>query len=672
VYSRVRTLPAILRFAPRVAIKHRDTIRDHLELIWSSVSERPEDQAVREATLRPNAKDDDPLTVKNMSEKLERAYPANAFHTFWALRTLDSCAQIPELADLAEQFAKERDVALLWTQSLLGAQVALYNAGSDRADPSQLAWAVAAQLVEDGRAAKLTTGELTRAPLYEAVLDAFFKQQLPSGKWPLGQPLFHFPTAGNAYCYTFETLAELVRPALYETTAGKLMRELLKPHLDSLLAAWHFVRRSAQPLSAGPPRVGWSSEHHPQRTKPEGWATASVFTFVQRFRRLLGAYTREVAALQLGARPSKYAAQGEGEAKLAERGETWTGGKDWTAGEQLAALFLHPLCAHATRADTIEPDEPLIKKNQARSAILFGPPGTSKTTLVEALAGAIGWDLVEIHASRFLVEGMDKVPATADWIFARLMELDSCVVLFDEIDELLRSRQAKDADPFGRFLTTSMLPKVATLWEQGRIVFFVATNDIAHADPAIKRGQRFDSAIFVAPPSFARKVERLKELLPGFDSTWLSEAEVEAGLTDDRDEGYFALLRFDQIPELVDLLSDGRDGGKEAVRAALGEMGKRLARTDWQPPRSEGAGDAPTPLQMFREMRPNETRDHRMTRLAWLEEKPRKPLPAELEDYEGCTDVGAYVRIVRSGPRPLDSIAGETRTLNADAILRYT
>ena len=175
-------------------------------------------------------------------------------------------------------------------------------------------------------------------------------------------------------------------------------------------------------------------------------------------------------------------------------------------------MFLHPV--ELTRSGEHDaggrrdPDAPLIGSDYARSAVL-GPPGTGKTTIVEALAGALGWQYIEILASNFLSGGVDAVPARADTIFDRLMQLNRCVVLFDEIDELIRDRSLDQSDPFGRFLTTSMLPKIAKLWKQRRIIFFVATNHVRKADAAITRSSRFDARIFVAPPDLEVKRARL-------------------------------------------------------------------------------------------------------------------------------------------------------------------
>jgi SpoVK/Ycf46/Vps4 family AAA+-type ATPase len=140
------------------------------------------------------------------------------------------------------------------------------------------------------------------------------------------------------------------------------------------------------------------------------------------------------------------------------------------------------------------------------------PPGTSKTTLIRALADAIEWRYVELHASHFVAEGLALVQKTADKIFKQLSELDHTVVLFDEIDELVRERDM-EKDAFGRFLTTSMLPKLAQLWDDRKILYFVATNHINYFDSAIIRSHRFDALILVSPPSFEAKIAELRRLL---------------------------------------------------------------------------------------------------------------------------------------------------------------
>ena len=83
--------------------------------------------------------------------------------------------------------------------------------------------------------------------------------------------------------------------------------------------------------------------------------------------------------------------------------------------------------------------------------------------------------------------------------------LDAIVVLFDEMDELLRERAAAP-EAVSRFLTTSMLPKFQALHDQRKLLFFVATNFSKLLDAAIGRPGRFDMAIHVAPPTTEHKI----------------------------------------------------------------------------------------------------------------------------------------------------------------------
>jgi hypothetical protein len=584
IYCRVRALPAILRLAPQdVLEQHLSSIIEHLEFVWERLD--PQDhlrQGISEAPDR-EPKADDPVD----DEQPWRGYPANSFHTFWALRLVEAY-EGRELPELPGAIVAKRPIAALWSARTLGTHAALVGGNVERGDANQLAWALAAQLIKPPESPLTALSETYE--LYRAAFAAFFAEQLPNGNWPLGEPIFHYPEAGNAYCYTFETLAELLRPALLDE-GGRVVRDLLRPYFPQLLKAFGYARATA--INLNHESIAWCSGHHPHRTAPEGWATASVFSFLQNLRCLVGQWTSDTASADLHVRRPRYAKHGEALDKLRERGDTWTKHGEVTVGRQLAAMFLHPILVHTTIGRTIDPDRQLISEAQARAAILFGPPGTSKTTLVEALAGALGWRYVAIHASDFLQSGMDQIPRRAAEIFRRLMELDHTVILFDEIDELIRQR-GENSDPVGRFLTTSMLPKVANLWEQRRVLFFVATNDISNADPAIRRSQRFDASIYVPPPSFVVKSDLLRKRLGKALPSGFNWSAVDTALDADFDEphalGVFALLRHDQVSELAGRIKKevkGSDVGLNDLKRVLIRMGLELKDLEWHSDNSE-------------------------------------------------------------------------------------
>jgi ATPase family associated with various cellular activities (AAA) len=604
VYTRVRTLPIVLRLAPAATLKSFEPrIKDLVEGVWISLKiSEPKAQAIGE------------------SPSDGEGYPPNAFHTYWGIRMLREY-RCRKLLPLPAGLDQKEAVARLWSRHTLATQTALIATGHEAVDAQQLAWALSTDvLCRSAIPDQPTTTDHQHAELYEAALAAFFSEQR-EGRWRLYEPLFHYKKAGNAYCYAYETLAELLRLAL-QKKHGRILRERLKPYWKNLVSAWHHARKTALDLDAERGAIGWSSGHHPHRTAPEAWATASVFSYLQHLRCLLGYWAAEEAKLSLSVKLSDGGAKAAGLEALSDRGETWARTGTQTVGRQLAMLFLHPLEAAKDREkdDFIDPDEPLVE--ESRSAVLFGPPGGSKTSIVFGLANALGWDYVEVLASDFLSKGMDSVPESADTIFKRIMELDHCVILFDEIDELIRLRGGDGSDPFGRFLTTSMLPKLAKLWDQRRVLFFVATNDIAAADPAIKRSQRFDAAIFVPPPSFEKKRDRLEEILKR-PVPELDRAVIEKALAGDGDEetavlGVFAFLRWDQIDGLANRIEVlDREHCENSLTSALNEVGVALSRTDWRTePVEDSAVSAPAVLfapmfSRWRDQALDERRDYR-------------------------------------------------------------
>jgi len=528
-------------------------------------------------------------------------YPPNAYHTYWALDLLDSLKFrfSEEFQKLAQELQLERRMAeiRLWAKAQLATETALHSAKSPNLDSDQLAWslAIAARFDSD------IQSDLSRQDLFRHALGCLFETQKPVGTWRHYRPLFHYQNAGNAYCFVFETFAVLLRACLQRAQETTFFIDTFKPHFDRLQALLEYAVTTRTVTSDGDQQVlAWSSGHRTNKTSPESWATASVFDFVQCLRRMVGCWTRDRAFAGLNQVAIKREGAGQ---ELLKRGRTWSSGP--TVAEHLTTLFLNPFHGRTTY-NRFEPDGQPISDHQARAAILFGPPGTSKTTLVRSLAGTLGWDYIEIHASHFVAQGLPNVQKTADEIFQRLMELDHTVVLFDEIDELVRERSGHDVDAFGRFLTTSMLPKLAELWHLRKILYFVATNYISYFDSAITRGGRFDALLLVPPPSFDTKLTRLRELLERFNPAGGVEINLRQEVVEkafesaakrkgnDADEltatemlSIFFLLRWDQINELADNIATiatrvneiGRwYVGEELVAGALSDMCDRRLR----------------------------------------------------------------------------------------------
>src|SRR5215216_2223256 len=138
-------------------------------------------------------------------------------------------------------------------------------------------------------------------------------------------------------------------------------------------------------------------------------------------------------------------------------------------------------------------------------------PGHRKTQLAEIISLYLGWPLVMIDPSYLVSRGMDRIQAMANKLFTMLAISEQVVVLLDEFDEMGRDR-SRTENLLSRFITTAMLPKLAEINKERKIVFLLATNYVSGFDAAFSRGGRFDMLLQIMPPSVKSKRSRWPDL----------------------------------------------------------------------------------------------------------------------------------------------------------------
>jgi hypothetical protein len=413
-------------------------------------------------------------------------YPSSAYLTHLVVRVLKnpkSNGLLPK--DKADQVNE-------WAWAELTRQLALIQAKSKTGDP----FAVLYLLLIVTSLTPSSDFNPERSSIRRLALRAFFECQLPDGTWPLSRPLFIYPTIGNAHCYEYEALTQLLQQSD--------LSELLFEYLPNIELAARSAYANAYRL--GTKVRAWSSGHHPQVSEPESWTTASVYHFFFVLDRLLSGWVRRELYRYLDLTPASAPTEAKHEKlKFATDmldSTVFVDGRDKSLKDFLWEEFVSKISAES---DFVASGS-TFEKQSPRSAILFGPPGTSKTDLATKTADFLGWPFLPIDPSMLLKNGMEGIQAEANAIFRMLAQTDSIVVLFDEFDELVRERGSSRAEqPFSRLLTTAMLPKLAELHRRANLVFIIATNNIAEFDLAISREGRFDRVVQVLPPTYAAK-----------------------------------------------------------------------------------------------------------------------------------------------------------------------
>jgi len=149
--------------------------------------------------------------------------------------------------------------------------------------------------------------------------------------------------------------------------------------------------------------------------------------------------------------------------------------------------------------------------------LLYGPPGCGKTYLARAVAGELGARFIAVGLSDVLSRWMGQSESNIADLFAYARAQAPCVLFFDEIDALGRSRSGLGRSASAlRGVINQLLAELDGVASENEGIFVLgATNAPWDVDGALRRPGRFDRAVFVPPPDTTARADILRMHLGG-------------------------------------------------------------------------------------------------------------------------------------------------------------
>ncbi|KAJ7191620.1 P-loop containing nucleoside triphosphate hydrolase protein [Mycena pura] len=154
----------------------------------------------------------------------------------------------------------------------------------------------------------------------------------------------------------------------------------------------------------------------------------------------------------------------------------------------------------------------ILARESIGGVLLYGPPGTGKTMVCRALARECGARMLQVRPSDVMNKYVGNSENLARNVFNLAHRLAPCVIFFDEIDSLFRSRTSDDSGDHTRNTAMDGLQSAQKNRDVG-IVVVGATNRPFDLDEAVLR--RLPTRFQVKLPDETRRKEILQVHLEG-------------------------------------------------------------------------------------------------------------------------------------------------------------
>jgi len=138
----------------------------------------------------------------------------------------------------------------------------------------------------------------------------------------------------------------------------------------------------------------------------------------------------------------------------------------------------------------------------SKGVLFYGPPGCGKTLLAKAIANECQANFISIKGPELLTMWFGESEANVREVFDKARQAAPCVLFFDELDSIAKSRGGNSGDGGGASdrVINQVLTEMDGMGSKKNVFIIGATNRPDIIDPAVLRPGRLDQLMYIPLP----------------------------------------------------------------------------------------------------------------------------------------------------------------------------
>jgi len=151
----------------------------------------------------------------------------------------------------------------------------------------------------------------------------------------------------------------------------------------------------------------------------------------------------------------------------------------------------------------------------SKGVLFYGPPGCGKTLLAKAIANECQSNFISIKGPELLTMWFGESESNVREVFDKARAASPCVLFFDELDSIAKSRGSSLGDAGGAAdrVINQILTEMDGMGSKKNVFIIGATNRPDIIDPAVLRPGRLDQLIYIPLPDLPSRMAILKSVL---------------------------------------------------------------------------------------------------------------------------------------------------------------